>query len=175
MWISITSYCCWLNFNVDQSQKLNFINVKETVFFLLQFLNLWLHNFLVDIADVFSFICFWNDIFKNKKKKLQKCLKTTLPDKKYDHYCTNKQKQHSKTHWDCYKAWWTIWKKPTTNMEEYEFFFKFFNAVLLSYDYLITQKCVFVSINMWVSVISIYLIHEEANVLHVIDNHELRV
>ena len=28
----------------------------------------------------------------------------TLPDKKYDHYCTNKQKQHSKTHWDCYKA-----------------------------------------------------------------------
>lgn len=54
MWISITG-CCWLKFNVDQSQKLNFINVKETEFrlFFLQFLNLWLHNILADIADVF--------------------------------------------------------------------------------------------------------------------------
>lgn len=41
--------------------------------------------------------------------------------------------------------------------------------------YLVTQKCVFVSIDMWVSVISIYLIHEEANILHVINDHELIV
>lgn len=82
-----------------------------------------------------SNFCFWNDILK---KKIQKCLNTTLPDKKYDHYCTNKQKQHSKTHWDCYKAWWTIWKKNNNKHGRmWVVFFKFFNAVLLNYCHMI--------------------------------------
>lgn len=112
MWISITGYCCWLKFNVDRSQKINFINVKETefcIFFfaVFKFMTTWYSRWYCRcFCQIFVFEIIY------LKKKIQKCLKTTLPDKKYDHYCTNKQKQHRKTHWDCYKAWWTIWKKP---------------------------------------------------------------
>lgn len=35
----------------------------------------------------------------------------TLPDNKYECQCTNQHKQQTKTHWDCNKTRWTVWRK----------------------------------------------------------------